>query len=295
MSLISSPSLSAPSPRECLHESRHAACPSSCASTCGVGLEKSLGSGFGKLLVHILEGECGEVSSTVVTLSTKIGMLDNFDFDYTRQEDVRTVVKTMMTARRMHRNRMHVYFKKFLSKEVALLKPHPDTTEEQWKELCDLFTSKAFMERMDAFLHWCDLEGKTYTEIEVYSKILGKKEGYVRGLGYVHQLTKARDEKEVMSAAREKDLQEFAKKQAEMEATLRTTVRSRSTFGWSRRSTWKRRKSACECSTRCARERSKRACEWSKSAYGQKYQRSWRKMSFVMEKKMRDMSKRLFS
>ncbi|KAB1216258.1 hypothetical protein CJ030_MR4G020686 [Morella rubra] len=122
---------------------------------------------------------------------------DHFDLDYTRHEDVRTVVETMMTARRTHRNRMHAYFKKFPSKEAALLKPHPDTTEEQWKELCDLFTSEAFMkrseqnkknrskltvnhaagsrsfqrtracmERMDAFQRQCDLEGKTYTEIE---------------------------------------------------------------------------------------------------------------------------------
>ncbi|KAB1203056.1 hypothetical protein CJ030_MR8G023485 [Morella rubra] len=235
-----------------------------------------LGPGSGKLSVHIPEGECGGVSSTAAILSTKIGMLvrglipisvnkwvdvptevkeyimdrvlDHFDLDYTRHEDVRTVVETMMTARRTHRNRMHAYFKKFPSKEAALLKPHPDTTEEQWKELCDLFTSEAFMkrseqnkknrskltvnhaagsrsfqrtracmknqesgninpaelykknytnkdgiwtsegareiyERMDAFQRKCDLEGKTYTEIEVYSEILGKKSGYVRGLG----------------------------------------------------------------------------------------------------------------
>ncbi|KAB1215946.1 hypothetical protein CJ030_MR4G022849 [Morella rubra] len=49
---------------------------------------------------------------------------DHFDLDYTRHEDVRTVVETMMTARRTHRNRMHAYFKKFPSKEAALLKPH---------------------------------------------------------------------------------------------------------------------------------------------------------------------------
>ncbi|KAB1220484.1 Glutamate receptor 2.4 [Morella rubra] len=47
---------------------------------------------------------------------------DHFDLDYTRHEDVRTVVETMMTARRTHRNRMHAYFKKFPSKEAALLK-----------------------------------------------------------------------------------------------------------------------------------------------------------------------------
>ncbi|KAB1222653.1 hypothetical protein CJ030_MR2G010250 [Morella rubra] len=43
--------------------------------------------------------------------------------------------------------------------------------------------TRACMERMDAFQRQCDLEGKTYTEIEVYSEILGKKSGYVRGLG----------------------------------------------------------------------------------------------------------------
>ncbi|KAB1216204.1 hypothetical protein CJ030_MR4G029063 [Morella rubra] len=74
---------------------------------------------------------------------------DHFDLDYTRQEDVRMVVETMMTARRTHRNRMHAYFKKFPSKEAALLKPYPDTTEEQWKELCDLFTSEAFMKQSE--------------------------------------------------------------------------------------------------------------------------------------------------
>ncbi|KAB1212923.1 hypothetical protein CJ030_MR5G010223 [Morella rubra] len=40
---------------------------------------------------------------------------------------------------------MHGYFKKFPSKEAALVKPHLDTMEEQWKELCDLFTNEAFM------------------------------------------------------------------------------------------------------------------------------------------------------
>ncbi|KAB1205739.1 hypothetical protein CJ030_MR7G028076 [Morella rubra] len=90
---------------------------------------------------------------------------------------------------------------------------------------------------------------------EIY--ILGKKSGYVRGLGHAvkpppssplttqssdlqHQLAKARDEIEVMRFAREKDLQEFAKKQAEMEATLRDHREEQrveqSASGWSRRS-----------------------------------------------------------
>ncbi|KAB1213292.1 hypothetical protein CJ030_MR5G003638 [Morella rubra] len=53
----------------------------------------------------------------------------------------------MMTARRTHRNKMHVYVKKFSSKKATLLKPHPDTTREQWTELCNLFTKEAFLKR----------------------------------------------------------------------------------------------------------------------------------------------------
>ncbi|KAB1228159.1 hypothetical protein CJ030_MR2G000735 [Morella rubra] len=185
--------------------------------------------------------------------------MDQFDLDYTRHEDVRTVVETMMTARRTHRNRMHAYFKKFPSKEAALLKPHPDTTEEQWKELCDLFTSEAFMkrseqnkknrskltvnhaagsrsfqrtracmERMDAFQRKTAVKPPPSSTLTTQSSDLQ------------HQLAKARDEIEAMRAAREKDLQEFAKKQAEMEATLRdhreSSGWSRSASGWSRRS-----------------------------------------------------------
>ncbi|KAB1213389.1 hypothetical protein CJ030_MR5G003541 [Morella rubra] len=120
MSPIPSPTLSAPSPRVNEGMSQGTpACPSSCASTSASKRGRGRTRG------------------------------DHFDLDYTRHEDVRTVVETMMTARRTHRNRMHAYFKKFPSKEAALLKPHPDTTEEQWKELCDLFTSEAFMKRSE--------------------------------------------------------------------------------------------------------------------------------------------------
>ncbi|KAB1199044.1 hypothetical protein CJ030_MR0G028252 [Morella rubra] len=280
--------------------------PSSCASTStskrgqgrtrGVGLEKSLGSR--ETIGAYPEGECGGVSSTAATYRRKIGMgssvgmikLDHFDLDYTRQEDVRTVVETMMTARRTHRNRMHAYFKKFPSKEAALLKPHPDTTEEQWKELCDLFTAKhlckqnkknrskltvnhaagsrsfqrtrACMERMDAFQRQCDLEGKTYTEIE-------------------HQLAKARDEIEAMRAAREKDLQEFAKKQAEMEATLRDHREEQRVeqerIRLEQEERMKREQERMQVEHEERMQKNKNACERSKSAYGQKYQRNWRR------------------
>ncbi|KAB1220360.1 hypothetical protein CJ030_MR3G009820 [Morella rubra] len=136
-----------------------------------------------------------------------------------------------MTARRTHRNRMHAYFKKFPSKEAALLKPHPDTTEEQWKELCDLFTSEAFMKRSEQ-------NKKNRSKLTV-NHAAGSR-SFQRTRACMHQLAKARDEIEAMRAAREKDLQEFVKKQAEMEATLRDHREeqrwSRSASGWSRRS-----------------------------------------------------------
>ncbi|KAB1219956.1 hypothetical protein CJ030_MR3G022810 [Morella rubra] len=246
---------------------------------------------------------------------------------------------------------MHAYFKKFPSEEAALLKPHPDTTEEQWKELCDLFTSEAFMknqesgninpvelykknytnkdgiwtsegareiyERMDAFQRQCDLEGKTYTEIEVYSEILGKKSGYVRGLGRAvkpppsstltiqssdlqHQLAKARDEIEAMRAAREKDLQEFTKKQAEMEATLRDhreeqrVEQERIRLEQEERMKREQERMRIEHKERIQlkQERMRKEQERLRAEISKELEK---KMSSVMEKKMSDMSKRLFS
>ncbi|KAB1219359.1 hypothetical protein CJ030_MR3G001158 [Morella rubra] len=137
---------------------------------------------------------------------------------------------------------MHAYFKKFPSKEAALLKPHLDTTEEQWKELCDLFTSEAFMKNQESGnINPAELYKKNYTNKDGIWTSEGEREIYERMDAFQrravkpppsstlttqssdlqHQLAKARDEIEAMRAAREKDLQEFAKKQAEMEATLR--------------------------------------------------------------------------
>ncbi|KAB1228110.1 hypothetical protein CJ030_MR4G013712 [Morella rubra] len=121
--------------------------------TRGVSLEKSLGSvQVWKLSVHIRREsveeclpllppyrrrlECwsradSDLINKWADVPTEVKeyimdrVLDHFDLDYTRHED------------------------KFLSKEAALLKPHPDTTKEQWKELCDLFTSEAFMKRSE--------------------------------------------------------------------------------------------------------------------------------------------------
>ncbi|KAB1213361.1 hypothetical protein CJ030_MR5G003569 [Morella rubra] len=122
---------------------------------------------------------------------------DHFDLDYTCQKDVRTGVETMMKVHRMHRNRMHAYFKKFPSKEAALLKPHPDTMEKQWKELCDLYTSKAFMKRREQ-------NKKNRSKLTVNHDAGSRS--FQRTRACMQQLTKARDEIEARRAAKEKEL-----------------------------------------------------------------------------------------
>ncbi|KAB1201583.1 hypothetical protein CJ030_MR0G002900 [Morella rubra] len=212
---------------------------------------------------------------------------------------------------------MHAYFKKFPRKEAALLKPHPDTTEKQWKELRDMFTSEIFIERMDAFQRQCDLEGKTYTEIEVYSEIFGKKSGFVRGLGRAvkppspstlttqssnlqHQLAKARDEIKAMRAAREKDLQEFAKKQAEMEATLRDhreEQRVEQERIWMEQEESMKREQECMLveHEKCMQQEQERMRKEQECLRAKISKQLDKKMSSVMEKKMSDRAKRLFS
>ncbi|KAB1220352.1 hypothetical protein CJ030_MR3G009812 [Morella rubra] len=372
MSPIPSPTLSAPSPRVNEGMSQGTpACPSSCASTSAS--KRGRGRTRGSVWRRVLGPGPGLIPISVnkwVDVPTEVKeyimdrVLDHFDLDYTRHEDVRTVVETMMTARRTHRNRMHAYFKKFPSKEAALLKPHliPQKNSGRSyaicspaKHLCEqnkknrskltvnhaagsrsfqrtracmknqesgninpaelykknytnkdgIWTSEGareIYERMDAFQRKCDLEGKTYTEIEVYSEILGKKSGYVRGLGRAvkpppsstlttqssdlqHQLAKARDEIEAMRAAREKDLQEFAKKQAEMEATLRDHREEQ-------RVEQERIRLEQEERMQMEQERMRKEQERLRAEISKELEK---KMSSVMEKKMSDMSKRLFS
>ncbi|KAB1225379.1 hypothetical protein CJ030_MR1G015681 [Morella rubra] len=259
--------------------------------------------------------------------------IDHFDLDYTRHEDVRTVVETMMTARRTHRNRMHAYFKKFPSKEAALLKPHPDTTEEQWKELCDLFTSEAFMKRSEqnkknrskltvnhaagsrSFQRTraCmkNQESGNINPAELYKKNYTNKDGFgprkerekfmngwmpssadavkpppsstltTQSSDLQHQLAKARDEIEAMRAAREKNLQEFTKKQAEMEATLRDHHEEQRVeqerIRLEQEERMKREQERMQVEHEERMHRNKSACERSKSAYRQKYRRNWRR------------------
>ncbi|KAB1212346.1 hypothetical protein CJ030_MR5G025114 [Morella rubra] len=374
ISLIPIPTPSALSPRA--NEVRPSSCASTSASkrgrgsTCGVGLEKSLGSGSksGKLLSANAPEEVKQYIMDRV--------LDHFDLDNTRQEDVRT---------------------KFPSKETVLLKPHPNTTEEQWKELCDLFTSEAFMKRseqnkknrlkltvnyaagscsfqltracMEPFhaalsskvrgiiLH-CLLRQMTSTSkrgrdrtrgvsmekslqsgsgsgklsmhipegecggVSSTAATLSTKIGMlVRGLilisvnkwanvpvevkEYVmdqvlHQLAKARDEIETMRDAREKELQEFVKKQAKMETTLRDhreeqrVEQERIRLEQEERMKREQERMQVDHEKRMQQEqeRMRKEQEHLRAEISKELEK---KMSSVMEKKMSDMSKRLFS
>ncbi|KAB1219451.1 Chitinase 5 [Morella rubra] len=245
---------------------------------------------------------------------------DHFDLDYTRHEDVRTVVETMMTARRTHRNRMHAYFKKFPSKEAALLKPHPDTTEEQWKELCDLFTSEAFMKRSEqnkknrskltvnhaagsrSFQRTraCmkNQESGNINPAELYKKNYTNKDG-------IWTLEGAREIYERMDAFQRKcDLEGKTyteiEKQAEMEATLRDhreeqrVEQERIRLEQEERMKREQERMRVEHEERMQQEqeRMRKEQERLRAEISKELEK---KMFSVMEKKMSDMSKRLFS
>ncbi|KAB1227783.1 Protein SUPPRESSOR OF npr1-1, CONSTITUTIVE 1 [Morella rubra] len=117
---------------------------------------------------------------------------------------------------------------------------------------------------------------------------------------YQHQLVKARDEIEAMRAAREKDLQEFAKKQAEMEATLRDhreeqrveQERIRLEQEERMKREQERMRVEHEEHMQQEQERMRKEQERLRAEISKELEK---KMSSVMEKKMSDMSKRLFS
>ncbi|KAB1206635.1 hypothetical protein CJ030_MR7G001545 [Morella rubra] len=147
---------------------------------------------------------------------------------------MKTMMENMMTTRGTHRNRMHVYFKIFLTKKVDWRSPTLIQNQEQW---IDLFASEAFVKMTDVLQHQCEAQGRSYIDIDVYIEILGKKSGYVSWIGHTikHiptpvlvtqssdlqiQLEKATDKIDPMGATREKDLEDWGTKQAEMEVTL---------------------------------------------------------------------------
>ncbi|KAB1212949.1 hypothetical protein CJ030_MR5G001871 [Morella rubra] len=149
-------------------------------------------------------------------------VLDHFDLDYTRQEDKRS------EQNKKNRSKLTVGSRSFQrtracmkNQESGEINP-AELYKKNYTNKDGIWTSEGAREIYDA------VKPPPSSTLTTQSSDLQ------------HQLAKARDEIEAMRAAREKDLQEFAKKQAEMEATLRDHLRSsgwsRSASGWSRRS-----------------------------------------------------------
>ncbi|KAB1212953.1 hypothetical protein CJ030_MR5G001875 [Morella rubra] len=147
----------------------------------------------GKLTIHIPDGRTGGDDKASSMLSSHISALvrqhvpfdtDDFQLDYDRPEDHFTVMSTMNTAYRTHRNRMFQHYSVFNSKEEALEHLYPDMNKEEWTRVCDLFASEEFQEKMEALQLQYESEGKSYTEVEIFAEVLGMKAGYVQGLGH---------------------------------------------------------------------------------------------------------------
>ncbi|KAB1212583.1 hypothetical protein CJ030_MR5G023527 [Morella rubra] len=186
------------------------ACPSSCASTSaskrgrgrtrGVSLEKSLGFGFGAYP----EGRVWRsVFHCCHSIDEDWNVGPRADSDLVNKwVDVPTEVKEYIMDRVLKRS------------------------EQNKKNRSKLTVNHAAGSRSFQRTRACmkNQESGNINPAELYKKNYTNKDGIWTSEGareIYHQLAKARDEIEAMRAAREKDLQEFAKKQAEMEATLR--------------------------------------------------------------------------
>ncbi|KAB1206486.1 hypothetical protein CJ030_MR7G000058 [Morella rubra] len=159
-------------------------------STHGIALLKARTGG--KLTVHIPDGRMGgddKVSSMLrVILVRSFDIMshlrqDDFQLDNDRTEDRITMMSTMNTMYRTHRNRMFQHYSVFNSKEEALEHLYPDMNKEEWTHVCDLFASEEFQEKIETLQLQHESKGKSYTEVEIFVEVLGTKVGYVRGLG----------------------------------------------------------------------------------------------------------------
>ncbi|KAB1225917.1 hypothetical protein CJ030_MR1G004457 [Morella rubra] len=141
----------------------------------------------------------GEVKSYVMNR-----VLDDFQLDYDQAKDHITVTSTMNTAYRTHKNRMFQHYSVFNSKEEALEHPYPDMNKEEWTRVYDLFMSEEFQrrsainkenraklkivhtserglsnarefEKIEALQLQHESEGKSYTEVEIFAEVLGRK------------------------------------------------------------------------------------------------------------------------
>ncbi|KAB1206424.1 hypothetical protein CJ030_MR7G000120 [Morella rubra] len=112
--------------------------------------------------------------STRVT-PRRVVVRDDFNLDYDRPEDRNTVMSTMNTAYMTHQNRMHQYYALFPTKEEALEHPYPNMKEKECASICELFSIEEFQEKIEALQLQHESEGRSFTEVEIFTEVLGRK------------------------------------------------------------------------------------------------------------------------
>ncbi|KAB1205589.1 hypothetical protein CJ030_MR7G017761 [Morella rubra] len=197
-------------------------------------------------------------------------VLDDFNLDYYRSEDRNTVMSTMNIAYKTHQNKMHQYYTLFPTKErmseinrqnrakltvartsgarsfqqaqkdaetdqinpaLTYKKTHINKDNEWTSD-----TAGEHFEKMEVLQLQHESEGRLFIEVEIFTKVLGMKAGYVHGLGrsmwqvglsslmssvdLAQRLEDARMEIEEMRA-RQKKYDELVMRQAEMERVMR--------------------------------------------------------------------------
>ncbi|KAB1226728.1 hypothetical protein CJ030_MR1G007959 [Morella rubra] len=149
--------------------------------TRGLALDKVRATRLDKLSVSIPDNCAADIGENSAKLSTQIGLLirgtipmatsswnevpteckeyvrvrilDDFNLDYNREEDLRTVNMIMAKSYRQFKGRLHEYYKKKGggNKEVAIRHPHPDMDEDTWAKLCDMFADPKYEKGLDDF------------------------------------------------------------------------------------------------------------------------------------------------
>ncbi|KAB1215829.1 hypothetical protein CJ030_MR4G010949 [Morella rubra] len=114
--------------------------------TRGLALDKVQATQLNKLSVSIpyncaADVECKEY--------VRVCILDDFNLDYNREEDLQTVNMIMAKSYRQFKGRLHEHYKKKGggNKEVAIRHPHPDMDEDTWAKLCDMFADPKYEEK----------------------------------------------------------------------------------------------------------------------------------------------------
>ncbi|KAB1199252.1 hypothetical protein CJ030_MR0G025676 [Morella rubra] len=161
-------------------------------------------------LVDMATWSWGDVS-TETKQYIKARLQDDFGLNYDRLEDVRIVNRLMVTRYRKFKNTLHMHYKKFPTKEEALKNPHEQVEPEMWTKLCNIFADPRYeidevgpadlyaashkrkngewicdaarmnFEKMMEVEAQATMEGRTLTDVEVFTQVLGEKQGYVRG------------------------------------------------------------------------------------------------------------------